>query len=466
MKNELIKSILSQFCDGNISTILDVICGLDWRIETAKDNELVAYNLAAGDLALGVLEDRLRNSKAIVLLLSRRPSRPISRPYIVIREDSWVECLSQLCDVFYPLQPNLSILAITGTNGKTTTADLVLQLGEAAGLRGLSIGTLGVRQQGKILEDMGATTPGQVQLRQILHRYGGSLDFVVMEASSHALDQQRIAGLVFTAAAWTSFTQDHLDYHRSMGEYFAAKKKIIGYLKPGAALIVPNTQKALIDQLKDCPCLELTRDFSESDREVLPPFFKASFNLDNLACAVGLLAKIHVYVSREKLKNLASPPGRFYVREWDDRAAVVDFAHTPDALENILRGIRGSYPRHRLVVLFGCGGDRDRSKRPLMGKVASQLANRIILTSDNPRSEDPVSIIQDIRAGVGSHPAVEVTVERPLAVRSALTNLAAGELLVLAGKGHEDYILIGTTKHPYSDIEELENFYKSRRNTP
>lgn len=466
MKNELIKSILSEFCDGNISTNLDGISGFGWKIETAKDNELVAYNLVGGDHAQIALEDRLRNSKAIVLLLSRKPSGQISRPYVVIREDSWTECLSHLCDVFYPLQSNLSILAITGTNGKTTTADLVLQLGEAVGLRGLSIGTLGVRQQGKTLEDMGATTPGQVQLRQILHRYGGSLDFVVMEVSSHALDQQRVAGLKFAAAAWTSFTQDHLDYHRSMGEYFAAKKKIIDYLHPGAALIVPNTQTSLISQLQECRCLEQTKEFTEAELEVLPPFFKANFNLDNLACAVGLLAKINVRVGRDQLKSLASPPGRFYVREWDHRAAVVDFAHTPDALENILRGIRGSYPKHRLVVLFGCGGDRDRSKRPLMGKVASRLADRIILTSDNPRSEDPLSIIQDIRSGIEGHPAVEISVERPLAVRSALANLAAGELLVLAGKGHEDYIVIGTTKYPYSDIQELENFYKSRRKTP
>lgn len=466
MKNDQVRSILRLFCGEDAVAGTGDVRGFDWKIETAGDGDLVAYNLVSGPAALAALEARLRTSKAIVLLLSRAPAQPLSRPYLVVREDAWVDCLSQLCDVFYPRNPKLPILAVTGTNGKTTTADLVLQLGEAAGLRGLSIGTLGVRQAGKTLEDMGATTPGQVQLRQILHRYGASLDFVVMEVSSHALDQRRVAGLAFAGAAWTSFTQDHLDYHRSMDEYFAAKRKILDYLAPGAPLIVPCTQASLIAQLQDCRRLELTEDFAPADRELLPPFFRASFNRDNLGCAIGLLKRINVRVSGTQMRTLAPPPGRFYVREWDGRAAVVDFAHTPDALENILRGIRGSYPQHRIVVLFGCGGDRDRSKRPLMGAVAAQLADRIILTSDNPRSEDPATIIQDIRAGVGSHPAVEVCVERPLAVRRALAVLAAGELLVLAGKGHEDYILIGTTKHPYSDIDELEHFYHSRRNTP
>lgn len=466
MKNDQVRSVLGHFCGENAVAAIGEVRGFDWKIETAGENVLVAYNLAAGAVAHSALEARLRTSRAIVLLLSREPEGAISRPYLVVREGAWVECLSQLCDVFYPLAPKLSILAVTGTNGKTTTADLVLQLGEAAGLRGLSIGTLGIRQGTTTLEDMGATTPGQVQLRQILHRYGASLDFVVMEVSSHALDQQRVAGLEFAAAAWTSFTQDHLDYHQTMDEYFAAKKKIINYLAPGGPLIVPRTQASLIAMLQGCRSLELTKDLTEADNEALPPFFGASFNRENLGCAIGLLKSISVHVTGEQLRNLVPPPGRFYVREWDGKAAVVDFAHTPDALENILRSIRSSYPKHRIVVLFGCGGDRDRSKRPLMGTVAAQLADRIILTSDNPRSEDPATIIQGILAGVGNHPAVEICVERPIAVRRALAALAAGELLVLAGKGHEDYILIGTTKYPYSDIEELENFYKSRRNIP
>lgn len=437
---------------------------LEWRLEKSGPDTIVFYQLSAGQEPLQRLVERLAKvTKPMLLVLSRRPETQLNVPHLVMSGDEWTEGLITACDRFFPLPAHLSLLAVTGTNGKSTTVDLTLQLAAQVGLKGFSIGTLGVRAEGKTHEEFGLTTPGPIQLRQLLHAYGQSRSFCVMETSSHAIDQGRIAGLGFAAAAWTSFSQDHLDYHKTMENYFQAKSQILKFLRPGARLFVPHTQTELLHRLASSPQLSPTRVFAAEIRKLLPPFFGAVFNLENLACARELITTIGADESKFDWSRLTPPPGRFHVTAWNQRMAIVDFAHTPDALENICRAIRQSYPRQRLIVLFGCGGDRDRTKRPLMGQAVAKWADQIILTSDNPRSEDPDRIIQDIEDGIkGFSPLIKDS-QRPRALQAALSKLQENEILLVAGKGHEDYIQIGQQKLPYSDQGEIDRFLEGNR---
>jgi UDP-N-acetylmuramoyl-L-alanyl-D-glutamate--2,6-diaminopimelate ligase len=255
-------------------------------------------------------------------------------------------------------------------------------------------------------------------------------------------------------AGWLSFSQDHLDYHKTMEEYFAAKLLLFHYLKPDGNVFVPSSQNDLFTKISRVKKNVRQARVIESK---LPIFFRTSFNRDNLEVAVSIVEAAFGVSITDVFDRLIPPDGRFFIRPFKTNFIIVDFAHTPDALENICRGIREAFPTHRLKVLFGCGGDRDRTKRPQMGKIAEILSDEVYLTSDNPRSEDPEQIINDIMAGMSSD-KIHRIVERPKAVSQAFEELKDHEVLLLAGKGHEDYILIQGVKHPYSDIDEVEKF--------
>ena len=458
MKSEELIAKIQPFIQSGSATNLTSIKILEWRLEKSSPETAVAYQLNEDQASSQKLSDRLKTYRPAILILSREPLFDTGVPTIVIKQGAWSQCLFELCQFYYPYPSQLKMLAITGTNGKTTTADLALQLGEQAGLQGFSIGTLGIRKNGKTLEEFGLTTPGQIQLHQLIHKYGAVSDFLVMEASSHALQQERVFGLEFVSAAWTSFTQDHLDYHNSMDEYFQAKCLIVRSIASSGALFIPEGQLELREKLKNIKLLQTTKPLTALEKQQLSLFFKTKFNEENLLCALSLVESLGISRGNLNLAALNPPPGRFYIREWSGKTAVVDFAHTPDALENIMKAIRETFPSKELVVLFGCGGDRDRKKRPLMGRAVEKWASKIILTSDNPRTEDPVQIMQDIMTGIADKSKVTQEVDRPIAVREALESLKINQVLLLAGKGHEDYILKGITKMPYSDIDELDKF--------
>jgi UDP-N-acetylmuramoyl-L-alanyl-D-glutamate--2,6-diaminopimelate ligase len=307
--------------------------------------------------------------------------------------------------------------------------------------------------------DFGLTSPSLIDLRKFLAVYGKGKDFCVMEASSHALIQERLFGIIFDGAGWLSFSQDHLDYHKSMEAYFEAKTLIYKHMREDARLFIPPSQTDLYEKLKIFP--QTVKAYGLPEK--LPLFFSTRFNRDNLEVAHAIVESVFGTVLSIDYNQLTSPDGRFYIQKYKSNYLVVDFAHTPDALLNICRGIKTSFPGHKLKVLFGCGGDRDRTKRPLMGSVVDQWADEAYVTSDNPRSEDPESIINDILKGFGKIIPRKI-VDRREAVRIAFSELNEKEVLLFAGKGHEDYILINGVKHPYSDIKEVDEFV--RRNSP
>lgn len=430
---------------------------IHWKVQDCGTDGLLFYRIGNRPEDQKLFTERMAPAKFgwLITNVSHLDLPPNST---VIEESRWPKIQKEILDLLYPV-PNIKMIGITGTNGKTTTTDLVLQLASLAGKKGISIGTLGVREYGKQILDFGLTTPSYIDLRKFLALYGKGKDFCVMEASSHALLQDRLFGIVFDGAGWLSFSQDHLDYHKTMEAYFEAKTLIYKHMREGASLFVPLSQTELYEKLKVFPQTEIAYGLPED----LPLFFSTQFNRDNLEVAHAIVESVFGTVLNVDYNKLTSPDGRFYIREYKSNFLVVDFAHTPDALLNICKGIRKSFPGHKLKVLFGCGGDRDRTKRPLMGAVVDEWADVAYVTSDNPRTEDPERIIDDILKGFTRQKPRKI-VDRREAVRIAFVELNEKEVLLFAGKGHEDYILINGVKHPYSDIREVDEFV--RRNSP
>ena len=360
----------------------------------------------------------------------------------------------------------LDVVGVTGTNGKTTSAFLLHAVLEAAGRRCGLVGTIEARVGGRV-EPVTHTTPESVDLQRLLARMRDAGDTAcAMEVSSHALAQRRVAGIRFAAALFTNLTRDHLDYHADVEEYYLAKRRLFmrpqeeGPNPPGAANLDDEFGRRLaaeasalgfaVDRDADVRPLDVCNSRTGfRARFVTPrgPFdlesrLRGRFNVSNVAgvVAVGELLELpHEAVARG-IASVAGVPGRFEpVDAGQPFEVLVDYAHTPDSLQNVLREARKLVPEgRRLIVVFGCGGDRDRGKRPQMGGIARGLADVAIVTSDNPRTEDPDAIIAEIVAGAQAGPA-ELVVEpdRRAAIALAAGRAAAGDVVVVAGKGHE-----------------------------
>jgi UDP-N-acetylmuramoyl-L-alanyl-D-glutamate--2,6-diaminopimelate ligase len=369
----------------------------------------------------------------------------------------------------------LTLVGVTGTNGKTTTTALTRHLLNGGGHAG-SLGTLGAfdGSGAAVPSTAGSlTTPGPVDLQATfaeLVRRG--VTHVAMETSSHSLDQGRLDGLSFAAGIFTNLTRDHLDYHGTMEAYLAAKLRLSGYLAPGGYEIVnlddpawramPPYRPRLtfgVDPAADVCAAEVQLDHGGSSfllraREgqvaVRLPLLGA-FNVSNAlgAAAAALALRVPFDAVVEGLRAAPQVPGRMERITEAPCVVLRDYAHTPDALERALETLRPLTPG-RLIVVFGCGGDRDRGKRPVMGRIAAESADLAVVTSDNPRTEDPDTIVDEVVAGIGGRPYLR-DVDRTTAIRLALAESAPGDTVLLAGKGHEDYQVIGTRKIPFDE---------------
>jgi UDP-N-acetylmuramoyl-L-alanyl-D-glutamate--2,6-diaminopimelate ligase len=370
---------------------------------------------------------------------------------------------------------SLSLAAVTGTNGKTTTVNILRYLLDEPTARSASIGTLGVRIGGRgdwLEGGEGLTTPAPVELQRLLRiLIDAGVQRVAMETSSHSLHQRRVEGLAFGAVVFTNFTRDHLDYHGSMEAYFAAKAMLIAQLAPGGAAIVnaddpawvalPSTARTIrfgiqaqsdvmAEEVRYLPrgsewALRIGRDRFPVTLPLI-----GDFNVANALGAAAAAWHLGVMpdVIAERLCAVPQIPGRLELLH-EGPVVLRDYAHTPDALERALEAVR-PFATRRMLVVFGCGGDRDRGKRPLMGEVAARLADVTILTSDNPRNEDPERILDDIQAGVGDAPCERVE-DRREAIARALSLAHADDVIVLAGKGHETYQIRHGVRHPFDE---------------
>src|SRR5215213_8724971 len=344
----------------------------------------------------------------------------------------------------------LDVVGITGTNGKTTTAFLVRHLLEAAGRQTGLLGTV-KRVVGGVEEQVERTTPEAIDLQATFRRMlDGGDRAVAMEVSSHALELGRVAGIRFACRVFTNLTQDHLDFHETMEAYFAAKRRL--FEEPGLSVVnVDDEYGRRIAAEIDAVTFGIEHDADYRARDIEFDVMGSSFLLEspdgelriesplpglfNVQNVLGAVAAVRsLGIDDISLDGFGRVPGRFEaVDEGQDFGVLVDYAHTPDSLENVLRAAR-EVTRGRLHVIFGAGGDRDRAKRPLMGRAAADLADRVIVTSDNPRSEDPEAIVDQVMEGA---PAAERIVDRRAAIARALETAEPGDVVVIAGKGHE-----------------------------
>jgi UDP-N-acetylmuramoyl-L-alanyl-D-glutamate--2,6-diaminopimelate ligase len=400
-----------------------------------------------------------------------------SLPVLVVREGRRAAAVAAATAYGNPAH-KLTLLGVTGTNGKTTTTSIMRHLFDDGGASSASIGTLGVLigSEGETLPGgSGLTTPGPVELQRVLRELvERDVKTVPMEVSSHSLDQRRVDGLEFDVVVFTNLTRDHLDYHGTMDAYLKAKSRLLEYLKPDGTVVVNADAKewsvlrppsrrvtfAVRAETADIRAQGVRYTPQGSEWKLLTPAGTANVmlpligevNVENsLAAAAAAFA---LGRSPEAIgEGLASVPqvaGRLEIIS--TRPTVLrDYAHTPDALERTLRTAR-AFTRGRLIVVFGCGGDRDRGKRPVMGEIAEKGADCAIVTSDNPRTEDPDSIIDDIEAGMRRSKHERIT-DRLAAIKRAVDMAEDGDIVLLVGKGHETYQIRGTTSYPFDEKE-------------
>lgn len=385
-------------------------------------------------------------------------------------------------------QQALTIVGVTGTNGKTSTSQFIASLLEDCGHHAAVIGTTGAGRL-DALKPVVNTTPGATELNQLMAGFvSEDISHVAMEVSSHALDQGRIHADQLNVAVFTNLTRDHLDYHHSMAQYAEAKFKIFSGENSQVAVINADDEigQQWLEKVKQpviaFGCSESVKNASrfvfvsdinlstqgmtfsiETEQETVQVATQllGRFNVDNLAAAIAALLALDISLAAivKSIPNLLPSQGRMETFKAENKAlAVVDYAHTPDALANAITACR-EHCHGELWVVFGCGGDRDKGKRAQMGEVAEKLADHIVITNDNPRSEAPEFIANDIISGCKSNEKITVMLDRTTAVRSALAHAKANDVVLMAGKGHENTIEIGGKITEYSERALVKSLY-------
>lgn len=402
-------------------------------------------------------------------------------PYVVV-PDSKV-ALSKLASAFFSHPSRkMHMVGVTGTNGKTTTTHILQAIFRHEGKVGL-IGTNHI-MIGDEEYHTERTTPDAVALHGTFDQMvKKGTKYCVMEVSSHALDQCRVDGIQYQTAVFTNLTQDHLDYHRDMEDYFNAKRKLFGMCDNAVINADDPCGARLIDECV-CPVITYSQEDGAADLtarsiKLLPNGVEfevrygtqresvfwgtpGKFSVSNALAAIGaaLMAGLGLEEIADRIRTARPVMGRMEIVPVPAPfTVVIDYAHTPDALENVLEAAR-EVVRGRLLLVFGCGGDRDAAKRPLMGRIAARMADVCIVTSDNPRTEDPSRIIDDIVAGMGAHDNYRTCVNRVEAIDCALSMAAPGDMVLLCGKGHETYQEIFGQKYPMDERQIVEAHWR------
>ncbi len=366
----------------------------------------------------------------------------------------------------------IKVIGVTGTNGKTTVTTLLHQLFRNLGHKAGLIGTVVNKVNDEAIE-ASHTTPDPITLNKLLNKMvEEGCEYCFMEVSSHAMDQNRVAGIKFAGGVFTNLTHDHLDYHKNFDNYFKAKKKFFEMLPPDAFALANIDDKYGLPMLEDIKAksytysLKTSADFNERLETKLLGEFNA-YNALSIYATASLLGEDKKNV-KELIKSLKPVEGRFdYIKSKSGVTAIVDYAHTPDALENILKAIiemRGdalpAKNTRRIISVFGCGGDRDKTKRPIMARIGYDLSDIVILTSDNPRTENPDTIIEDMARGIDltKEEKVFIVTNRQKAIERACSVAKRGDFLLIAGKGHEKYQEVNGVRNHFDDMEELKKY--------
>ncbi len=422
--------------------------------------------------------------KGAVAVLGSSTAEAYAQLVPVIIDENPRRRLAQLAASFFGRQPAFTA-AVTGTNGKTSIASFTRQIWDRLGIRAASLGTLGLESAGRWPKSS-LTTPDAITLHRLAAELAkGGVDHLVVEASSHGLDQERLSGLAIQAAAFSNISRDHFDYHGSFDAYLAAKTRlfserlarggvavlnadspefdglarlarsraaeVVDFGKAGKALRLIDRQPELTGQILELEAMGRRHRFRSG--------LVGAFQAHNVLAALGLAlaGDARLGLALEALAELRGAPGRMQLvaRHPKGAPAFVDYAHTPDALAKALEALR-PHTKGRLAVVFGCGGNRDRGKRPLMGRLAVELADLVYVTDDNPRHEDPAAIRREIQAPLAAAAGKVVEIgDRASAIRTAFSVLEPGDVLVVAGKGHEVGQIVGDETLPFDDASEI-----------
>ncbi|RJP76778.1 MAG: UDP-N-acetylmuramoyl-L-alanyl-D-glutamate--2,6-diaminopimelate ligase [Desulfobacteraceae bacterium] len=499
--SELLKAIHVKPENRTLKTLDPEIVSIHYRSDTVQPGGL--FVAVPGFSADGhdYIDHAMERGAAAVVV-----QKPVHRDGIFIRVENSRKALSALAARFYSYpSEKMAVVGITGTNGKTTTSYLIESMLTASGIPCGVIGTVNYRYDGKIFENP-MTTPESMDLHRILSEMvDAGIRHAVVEISSHAIDLGRVDNIRIRVGVFTNLSQDHLDYHGDMDSYWKCKKRfftenpdLIREKDPAAVVLNCLNEKGeeikaalenlgakskiiTIGKSKDNGIEVIQSDMRLSgitakvrtpmgDLEFTSPLV-GRFNLENLLCAIGVGCSLGLTLPdiKKGIERFTNVPGRLEsVVNYSGRYVFVDYAHTPDALENVLSTLR-SLATGRLICVFGCGGDRDRSKRPLMGSIAGKLSDFCIVTSDNPRTEDKMAIIENILEGVRTEMSQVqddakvslkgylVEPDRKSAIRKGMEASLPGDTVLIAGKGHETYQIIGKNKFPFDDRLEAES---------
>lgn len=400
---------------------------------------------------------------------------------VVPSTKEWVQ--KYIVDNYKDEVNKLRIIGVTGTNGKTTTCFLTYQALKKLGVNAAYMGTIGF-YYGDTKYELNNTTPEILDLYSyFIEALEHGVTDVVMEVSSHSLCEKRVEGLEFSEVAFTNLTEDHLDYHKTMENYLNAKLLILKQIKKDGVVIVNNDDDyGKYFEVGNYKTLGYSGDnykildYSQTDKGTLISFMvdgknyevetnlRSKFNVYNYLTCLALLNNLGFSIEEiaEVTKSIYPPKGRCEQIAVNGGEAVIDYAHTPDAVDKIISAFLEN-KKGKVITIVGCGGDRDPLKRPIMGNIASEKSDYVIFTSDNPRTEDPKAILDDIIKGVRKD-NYEVEIDRPTAIRKGLDMIGKNDVLLILGKGHEDYQIIGHTKHHLDDAEEVRKYLEAHKN--
>lgn len=478
--NKLLKDILYKTgieeLVGNTNITIDKICFDSREVEDASLFVAVVGTATDGHQYINQTIEK----GAVAIVCEQFPEQLHDGITYVKVKDS-AAALGIIAANFYDNPSNeLKLVGITGTNGKTTTAtllhELFMQLGYQVGLLSTVVNKIGNEAIPST-----HTTPNAVELNKLLRKMvEAGCDYCFMEVSSHAIHQHRVTGVAFSGAVFTNITHDHLDYHKTFDEYIKAKKMFFDMLPENAFALVNKDDKngmVMLQNTKAKPYTFALKSAADYTARILESGFSGmmlhidknevwtkligGFNVYNLLSiyAVAVLLEQDKLNTLTAISNLNAVEGRFqYIKSQDNISGIVDYAHTPDALKNVLGTISEIRTNNETVItVVGCGGDRDKAKRPLMAQIACEYSNKVILTSDNPRSENPEQIINDMKAGVEPQHYKKVLsiTNREEAIKTACMLAESNDIILVAGKGHEKYQEVNGEKFPFDDLEIL-----------
>ena len=462
---KLLESLDYELISGNLNVDVEkVVCDSNAVVEKSAFIAISGYKVDGHNYISTAI-----SKGAKVIILEQEPKK-ISNEITYIKISNTRMGLSQIANNFYKNPSSkLKVIGITGTNGKTSTSMMAQNILECSGKKIGIIGTIGsfIDDEKRELKN---TTPESIELQEILSvMVEKNMEYAAMEVSSHAMQLNRVMGIEFTHGVFTNLTQDHLDFHVTMEKYFQQKQKLF-YMTSGYNIIniddpygrilsrtlQANNKKVVtyglgksadlhaVDMVYSMDGIDFTLRFRDLRQRIHCPI-PGKFTLYNVlaAMAIAICEEVPLKIIAKALKNMPTVPGRIErIRVDTPYQVIIDFAHSPDGLQNIICSLKETV-EGRLITLFGCGGDRDKTKRPIMGKIAGDLSDYCIVTSDNPRSEDPDKIIEDILDGVKETqcPYIAIT-DRREAIKFALTMAKEKDIILLAGKGHETYQIL------------------------